>query len=201
MLCTKAVLYLFHSHTESILQSHVVNKNTPWKHSRYSSFCMLPATCMMAMGKLWDEAANTAEASDTSFLSRNSAADESKHLSSNIISKFFVFSYHQHKICSYVHVLLTFFIKKPHPRAQTASSRSRRTCWCRWWCCSWSGGCSCRAPAFQSPVRWIMKTWLYLCIWCKKPLWWQNASNCFSYFRVNSAYTDINCVNACYFSI
>lgn len=33
---------------------------------------------MMAMGKLWDEAANTAEASDTSFLSRNSAADESE---------------------------------------------------------------------------------------------------------------------------
>lgn len=34
---------------------------------------MTLATCMMAMGKLWDEAANTAGASDTSFLSRNSA--------------------------------------------------------------------------------------------------------------------------------
>lgn len=33
---------------------------------------MLLATGMMAMGKLWDEAANTAEASDVSFLSRNS---------------------------------------------------------------------------------------------------------------------------------
>ncbi|KAG7222142.1 hypothetical protein INR49_016714 [Caranx melampygus] len=45
------------------------------EQSRYSSFCMLLATCMMAMGKLWDEAANTAEASDTSFLSRNSAVE------------------------------------------------------------------------------------------------------------------------------
>lgn len=50
--------------------------------------------------------------------------------------------------------------QRPHPRAQTASSQSRRICWCRWWCCSWSGGCSCRAPEFQSPVRWPMETWV-----------------------------------------
>lgn len=46
---------------------------------------MLLATCMMAMGKLWDEAANTAEASDTSFLSRNSAVVESEELGSNTL--------------------------------------------------------------------------------------------------------------------
>lgn len=46
--------------------------NPPWKQSRNSSFCITLATCMMAMGKLWMEAANTAEARDRSFLSRNS---------------------------------------------------------------------------------------------------------------------------------
>lgn len=51
------------------------------------------------------------------------------------------------------------FYSCPHPRGRTASSQSRRTCWCRWWCCSWSGGCSCRAPEFQSPVRWNVETW------------------------------------------
>ncbi|TNN77627.1 hypothetical protein EYF80_012217 [Liparis tanakae] len=56
-------------------KQHRLPINSPWKHSRYSSFCMLLATCMMAMGKLWEEAANTAEARDTSFLSRNSAVD------------------------------------------------------------------------------------------------------------------------------
>lgn len=35
---------------------------------------------MMAMGKLWDEAANTAEASDTSFLSKNSAVEQTQDL-------------------------------------------------------------------------------------------------------------------------
>ena len=45
---------------------------SPWKQSRYSSFCMLLATCMMAMGKQWEEAENMAPASEVSFLSRNS---------------------------------------------------------------------------------------------------------------------------------
>lgn len=44
---------------------------------------MTLATCMMAMGKLWMDAANTAEASDRSFLSRNSAASEPAVFSTN----------------------------------------------------------------------------------------------------------------------
>lgn len=66
----------------SCLNRSTRHRNAPWKHSRYSSFCRLPATCMMAMGKLWEEAANTAEASDTSFLSRNSAAVGSERFTS-----------------------------------------------------------------------------------------------------------------------
>lgn len=45
----------------------------PWKQSRYSSFCGAVVTWMMEMGKLWEDAAKTAEASVTSFLSKNSA--------------------------------------------------------------------------------------------------------------------------------
>lgn len=60
---------------------HIIHLHPPWKHSRYSSFCMLLATCMMAMGKLWDEAANTAEASDMSFLSKNSGTGPNRRRS------------------------------------------------------------------------------------------------------------------------
>lgn len=45
----------------------------PWKQSRYSSFCGAVVTWMMEMGKLWEDAAKTAEARVTSFLSKNSA--------------------------------------------------------------------------------------------------------------------------------
>ena len=50
-----------------------VQRDRPWKQSRYSSFWGVLDTCMMAMGKLWAEAAYTADARDRSFLSRNSA--------------------------------------------------------------------------------------------------------------------------------
>ena len=60
---------------------------------------------------------------------------------------------------SYAGFSLVFLHSRPwrrtavfsHPRAQTASSRSHRTCWCRRWRCSWSGGYSCRAQGSRSP--------------------------------------------------
>lgn len=112
--------------------------NSPWKQRRYSSFCILLATCKMAMGKLWEEAANTAEASDTSFLSRNSAEDEAEGSSVTLRSP----EEKRHTLHWY-----------SYPRAHTASFLSHRTCWCRWWCCSWSDECSCMAPEFQFPVN------------------------------------------------
>lgn len=48
---------------------------------------MLLATCMMAMGKLWDEAAKTAGASETSFLSKNSAAEKADVKSHTVIQQ------------------------------------------------------------------------------------------------------------------
>ena len=47
---------------------------SPWKQSRNSSFCGALVTWMMEMGKLWEDAANTAEARVTSFFSRNSGS-------------------------------------------------------------------------------------------------------------------------------
>lgn len=37
--------------------------------------------------------------------------------------------------------------------AYTASSLFHRTCWFRWWCCTWSNGCSCKAQRFRSPAK------------------------------------------------
>lgn len=58
--------------------------HAPWKQSRYSTFCGALDTWMMEMGKLWEEAANTAEANVTSFLSRNS---EHTHTSGQFSSR------------------------------------------------------------------------------------------------------------------
>ena len=62
-------------HTHTHTHTHTQSRVSPWKQSRYSSFCGALVTWMMEMGKLWEEAENTAEASDTSFLSRNSVEE------------------------------------------------------------------------------------------------------------------------------
>lgn len=87
--------------------------HSPWKQSRYSSFCTLPATCMMAMGKLWEEAANTADARDTSLLSRNSARGGVTGHRGQGSERGWVWG------------------GVSHPPGRTASFRSRRTCWCQ----------------------------------------------------------------------
>lgn len=61
------------------IDSHWCDGIWPWKQSRYSSFCGVLDTWTMAMGKLCVVPVNTADASDTSFLSKNSAKKQAKH--------------------------------------------------------------------------------------------------------------------------
>lgn len=96
----------------------------------------------MEMGKLCEEAANTAEASVTSFLSRNSAWQRTHTPRSKL-----------HHTKSQVRKWMCEWVCKPYPLAHTASSRSHRTCLYQWWCCNLWNVCSCMVRRSQSPKR------------------------------------------------
>lgn len=113
----------------------------PWKQSRYSSFCGDVVTWMMEMGKLWEDAAKTADASVTSFLSKNSAqriyGGVSRLIEVWIQRKWNTGELHPPVCLWSISVKQTYLLHKRsqwemmYLPAHTASSQSRRICWCQ----------------------------------------------------------------------
>lgn len=146
----------------------------PWKQSRYSSFCGAVVTWMMEMGKLWEDAAKTAEARVTSFLSKNSAQRifrSVRQLDLGVNSKprsnqneFTPASSEFHPSGEKIGLQKTLLAKwhlsgeMIYLPERTASSQSRRICWYQWWCCSQWSGCSYKVLMFRSPAKKKKKT-------------------------------------------